>query len=215
LTENIEIVDRQNSSRTSSPFEIADETARYYDSMTSKQRIHVTVPSMELEVQPSSLHSMSFDAERTEWSNFVIKDPPSDLNILMFSRFKEDPACGYLSVVPDNKILAAVHDQASSELNGLNLVRLYQLRLRGHWYTELEGLRMLLEAMEDEDINEPGRSEILQAKFQRYKLFYVLLVRRSGVHWERIGSGLMLQRAWPSMNDRAKGHARREKIFLI
>ena len=50
---------------------------------------------------------------------------------------------------------------------------------------------------------------------QRHRLISVLLVRTQGRYWERIGSGLMLEKDWPSTSEQAKIRAYKEHMVLI
>jgi hypothetical protein len=56
-------------------------------------------------------------------------------------------------------------------------------------------------------------------KFPSYlrgeSLLYVLLVRRHGLYWERVGSSLMFAVDWRSIREQGKVRAIQERITLV
>jgi hypothetical protein len=123
--------------------------------------------------------------------------------------------CGFLSTAPDGEISNEILNQAvpAEPVVDCNwsLVRLYHFRLR-RWDHVRDSIQLLLDEIENDA--EAFNGENFRSRLQRSRLLYVLLVRRCGPYWERVGSGLMFAKDWPSTSKRAKVRAFQERTVL-
>jgi hypothetical protein len=199
---------------------VVDKSVKVRNCAELGQQVHITLEPAQLASSlPTS--TLSFEAERTEWSNFTID---ADLNLhflknaFVFSLPGEPEACGLLSIPLDGTIIEEVRNQTSPAVSGVwSLVRLYTLRLNPE-DEEYDDIRQLRDEIEDrEAINKlverlPYPSHYCPSNLT---LVFILLVRRHGQYWERVGSVMMYDDAWPSTSDQAKVRAYQERIVLV
>jgi hypothetical protein len=109
-----------------------------------------------------------------------------------------------------NHCAGTLHDSDSD----WSLVRLYQLRLgpsdgiHGEILGKVRELRW----------RQKGHFKSVTAfwrRLRRSELLFVLVIRRHGIHWERVGAGLMIKKYWPSTKSRTSYRSYQERIVLI
>jgi hypothetical protein len=59
------------------------------------------------------------------------------------------------------------------------------------------------------------RAKGLRMRLQQSDPLFVLLIRRHGPYWERVGSGLMFEEDWPSSSKHAEIRVYQERIVLV
>ncbi|KAF2121020.1 heterokaryon incompatibility protein-domain-containing protein [Lophiotrema nucula] len=218
LMANIEIT-RHGNKTTSPPFNVSDRSANEGIARPVHQKIKLGLEPLEGYKTIPSLHVLGFEAQRTEWMNFNIDSRTSSGHIIAFKLPGATSACGILSNAPNEEISIQVIDHAGgSEAEtafAWSIVRLYRLKLSLWEHPFQDTLQQVLDAIEVSGGVDNGFAENFRKRLQRSKLLYVLLIRRQGQYWERIGSGLMFARDWPSTSKRAKRRAYKERIVLI
>lgn len=156
----------------------------------------------------SNLSKLAFEAERVEWSNFKTPSNHSSFEtIFAFGRAGNDAnisACDILSIAPNSEIARDCYSQAyqASKVRSQtecdwNLVSLYHFHLRYWYYLPRIFLEVLFKMEKIDDFHSPKAGDFL-SRLQDSSLYYVLLTRRRGAYWERVGSGLMFKESWPS-----------------
>jgi len=145
--------------------------------------------------------------------NFTIKYPTAPCSVFVFGLSLVE--CGFLSIAPDEDTCNQVFNQVVKALNidcDWSLLRLYQLQLEP-WDGVIDNVQSLLEHIEE--LVETDFAVNFRQRLQVSDLLYVLLIRRRGLHWERVGSGLMFERNWPSTSKETEVRAYEERIALI
>lgn len=207
------------SERTASrSFSVSDKTAKE-DPAQTEQQIQINFEPTKIGSKSSPLGTLGFDAERTGWKNFAIECSTAPGPIFCFCISGKSSPCGFLSIAPDEETSNKVFNQ---ELQAgidtdcdWSLVRLYHLRLKP-WRSHFrDDIQVLLDDIEFSETVDVGSADNFRNRLQRSNLVYVLLIRRHGLYWERVGSGLMFARHWPSTSTRAKARAYHERIVLI
>ena len=224
LVRNIEIV-MFSERKPSCSWEVTDKSSIEDHVAPSGQQIRVnrylTSPEA-LHLHPSTL---GFDAERTLWRNFsggrtlwrnFSGECSFEANHLFFGLLGSSQFCGYLSVSPDPEVSTEALNHCTGTLHDSDsdwsLVRLYQLRLE-----PCDGFHGRWRAME-RDWRQPRLFESVTAfgrRLRRSELLFVLVIRRHGIHWERVGAGLMIKKYWPSTKSRTSYRSYQERIVLI
>jgi hypothetical protein len=216
LIRNIEITNFNTKSVPSS-FVVMDRSVRESSISSIGQQIQIRLESAPCYGNPLSVGTLGFDAERTSWGAFTVKNSICLGPIFKFYLQGNPSGCGFLSIVPDPAIICQVYKQATTENSETDwdwsLVRLYQLQLQPKEHNLRDGLQELLR--ETEISKAPKPTEQFRRRLQKSKLLYILLIRRRGIYWERMGSGLMFERYWPSSSPRAKVRAHQERIVMI
>lgn len=193
-----------------------DITAREADAKTGGQRILVNlepVTSRSLLTHPSTL---GFDGERIEWKHFAANCTcmGSSESTFLFSIVGDSSPCGLLSVSPDQGIVHQVFKDSAPDVDcDWSIVRLYQVQVTS-LNVEGDKLDVLFDHMGTKGVVEKKIIKTFRKRFVQSDLLYVLLIRREGLYWERIGSGLMFANEWPSNSTQAKIHAYAERIVL-
>jgi hypothetical protein len=75
-----------------------------------------------------------------------------------------------------------------------------------------DDVQLLLEKLEDD--GSLGSSYDFRESLSNAEVLFILLIRRQGDVWERIGSGLMFEVDWPSTDPYAKSEHMRKKSSL-
>jgi hypothetical protein len=202
--------------KPSSSWEVTDNSSTEDHVAPSGQQIRVNLcltSPKALHLHPSTL---GFDAERTLWRNFSGECSAGSHYFLNFRFSGSSQFCGYLSVSPDaevgtealNHCTGTLHDSDSD----WSLVRLYQLRLTP-WYGIRGHYQEMLWRIGDQEQIEPASA--FRRRLEQSELLFVLLIRRHGIHWERVGAGLMMEKYWPSTKSRTSCRSYQERIVLI
>ncbi|KAF2013547.1 HET-domain-containing protein [Aaosphaeria arxii CBS 175.79] len=97
------------------------------------------------------------------------------------------------------------------------LIKMYRIKLKP-WNRVRDSLQTILEVFERNGhltttaSSSPGKTgaEDLRDRLGKEKVLYVLLVRRKGTRWERVGSGMMFERFWPKGRS---GERKRDKVM--
>jgi hypothetical protein len=162
-----------------------------------------------------SLSTLEFLGQRTSWENFTIARSDKPRHAFMFNPHGMSWPCGFLAKTPNREIFHALFDRtpakASEQDPQFSLVRLYKLTLEPWRMTD--DVQLLLEMLEDD--GDLKSSSDFRERLSHTELLFVLLVRRQGNSWERIGSGLMFEADWPSTDPSAKVRAYEEEIVLV
>jgi hypothetical protein len=209
---NVEITEYSTEITASSSFNVEDKSV-WADHITMPgQQIRLTLEPKRYKSNPAPFNTLQFDAERTGWNNFTVKNPSAH-HIFYFNRSEYSSYCGILSITPDEETTREVCNNGSPAHRNWSLVQLYHLRLRrwDHVNDEIQDLLEVIARFEGAEED----SKKFRNRMQRSNLIYVLLIRRRGLYWERVGSGLMFQRFWPSASKRAKVRSYHERIVLV
>lgn len=188
-------------------FDIIDKSIESSTSNSAGQRIRVNMNPAGSLTDSRHPSTLAFVTERTELNNFTTVFPSPSGFWTLFRLRGNSPICGYLSIVPNEEVCSNVlRHTADPKLeieSSLSLIQLYHVRQKLR-FSEVFDLNL--------DVDYP--SEFI-TRFEESSLLYVLLIRRHGKNWERVGSGFMIRRFWPSTRARAKLRAYEEKIVLI
>ncbi|KAF2670837.1 HET-domain-containing protein [Microthyrium microscopicum] len=218
LIDNVEITIYSERYISSESLSIADKSFMREGAVGTGQQIQVNLEPTQYNSSVGCSSTLAFDGERTEWKNFAVKGTTAHNATFAFARSGKTLECGFLSVAPEAEICHEIYESATDPLSeadcGWSLVRLYHLRMAKE--AQFEGLQFTFERIEKNSEGlESGFAERFQERLQATDLLFVLLIRRNGQHWERIGSGVMFQKDWPSTSKRAKVRAYRERIVLV
>jgi hypothetical protein len=190
------------------------------DRASRAQPILITFAPAVIDSSTTPPSTLAFDAERTTWNGFTVAHISNSCHILAFALPRTSIPCGFLTIVPTEEIATEVlHQSDSSQLNAScqwYLLRLHRLRLQP-WQNEdmHDAIQILLDDIEGTNTSSKGYAKTFRRRLQQSDLLSVLLVRRRGQYWERIGSGLMLDEAWPRNNRRSGLRTHYERIVLI
>jgi hypothetical protein len=215
LVRNIEIV-MFSERKPSCSWEVTDKSSTENHVAPSGQPIRVnrylTSPEA-LHLHPSTL---GFDAERTLWRNFSGECADGSHYLLNFGFSGISQFCGYLSVSPDPEVSTEALNHCTGTLHDSDsdwsLVRLYQLRLTP-WDGIHGHLEIMLSKLRDHEHLESASA--FRRRLEQSELLFVLLIRRHGIHWERVGAGFMFEKDWPSTKSRTSRRSYQERIVLI
>ena len=181
-------------------------------SMPLQIRINMA-PAMLDDSDSASLSTFAFEGNRTDWRNFTAYfRTRASGNSLGFRRAGENALCGMIGVTPDDDIVDELcNHTAHSEQGALGKWSLVQLCRQ-----QLNSDILLEEDTEDASEFIPDYENDFYKKFtgQMYAL-HVLLLRRTGYYWERVGSGFMMESAWPSNSEQAAPQSFHERLILI
>lgn len=213
---DVEII-AYNEGKSSLSIDVLDRSATESIAAPTGQNIRINLKSNKLDAVSTCTSTLGFYAERVDWKEFVIKCPSTDY-LITFTVSSTQSLCGLLCLVPNGEIFNEVFDQSIEFSSGdryeWSLIRLYQFRLK-EWDNSIDSLQTLLEVLEESGCVEKGFPGNFRSLLQQEDLLYILLVRRQGSCWERVGSGLMFASHWPSMSKRGKIQAYRERIVLV
>jgi heterokaryon incompatibility protein (HET) len=218
MIENISILDVQSLNEAPKDLEIIDASVQDGSSTGKRQHIHITRNSSHLHghsVHSVRVNMLSFNAERATWDHFTFRGSLKESNLMTFSRTGSSFVCGYLSVAPSQEIVDSILNSTTSATDDWSLVQLYQLQLVDPKPSFFNRLRHKLQALEEYGAAEPGFDEEFYAKLLQSDVIFFILVRRRGVYWERVGSGLMLQQSWPSTSGDTQSQVCKERIGLL
>ena len=218
LVRNVEITNYGKQNAAPLSLNVLDKSVKEDNAAVTGQQILINLEPAKFDSKPASLNTLGFDAERTEWKNFTIKCTSAPDPFFVFSLSGKSSKCGFLSITPNEEISDEVFKQAVQAVPEVDcnwsLVQLYHLRLR-RWDHICDTLQIQLNEIEDSRAVEIGFAKKFRRRLQRSNLLYVLLIRRHGIYWERVGSGLMFRKDWPSTGNQAKVRAYHERIVLI
>lgn len=197
---------------------VFDQSAVEDDALSEGQLIRIDLKPAELGLSPSINSTLEFEAERTHWINYKVKYVDLAGHILVFTSTRESSPCGFLSLVPARDINDEVRNQAARTVpqysHTLNLIRTHCLELTP-WDGSMDDIQLLLNAVEDFSDTERGFAKKFRKRLQQFSLLSILLVRPQGQSWERIGSGLIFEKDWPSTSKQTKIQAYQEHMVLI
>ena len=197
---------------------VLDQSAMVDDALSEEQLIRIDLKPAEFGLPSPIASTLKFDAERTEWINYDIKQMDPAGHILVFASNRKPSFCGFLSLVPASDISEGVRSQAARTVSEhdrtWSLVRTYGVQLTP-WNGVNDDLQELLNEVEISEETKGFSAEKFRKRLQRYSLLSIVLVRPQGQYWERIGSGLMFEKDWPSTSKRAKIQAYQEEMVLI
>ena len=218
LMRNIEITNCSKTTTESLSLNFLDESANEENAEATGQQIRINLQPMNFDPNSDSFNTLVFEAERTQWNNFTVKALTDPGPVFYFGLSGKPTECGFLSIAPDEELVEEVSNQETKKNLGsdcsLSLVRLYRLRLK-RCDKMRDETQELLHEIEDTGMTRAGYSDRFRRRLERSGLIFILLIRRCNLHWERVGSGLMFQKDWPSASPRAKVRAYQEKIVLV
>jgi hypothetical protein len=203
---------------------VTDRSAIEHDGATSVgQQIQIKIEAAPAEKTLRLPDTLCFNAERISCKNmFVEASGELDCDFPFSMRGQSQP-CGYLCLPPKPAIIRAVRkyivtkavkEEIDEEIDeDWSLVQLHQCRLRPIDKNFDDEVQLFLDAMQD--CHSIPSSRVFRGMLEESELLHVLLIRRSGIYWERFGSGLMIKEHWPSTEPGAGISAHLERIVLI
>ncbi|KAH7091629.1 heterokaryon incompatibility protein-domain-containing protein [Paraphoma chrysanthemicola] len=205
-----------NEQEHSCSWDIVDTTSTDHHAKSSCQRIHIELNPKGQSVSSVPLSLLAFDAEYTCW-HYYFAEPSSlyvgslKLELPGITRF-----CGILSAPPNLEFINAALDRSANAGESgkeWRLVRLYQFQLNP-WTGVIDGIQFMLQTIQDESDSSLS-AEAFREAFEKSELLFVLLVRRQGAFWERMGSGIMMEEYWPSIDGPESFRSYQDRIVLI
>ncbi|KAH7081178.1 heterokaryon incompatibility protein-domain-containing protein [Paraphoma chrysanthemicola] len=209
-----------NKQKMSHSWDLEDKTSTETYVASSRQQIHIKLNPVDSNTSHGPLSILAFDAEHTYWTEFSIQSPRRYMEGLIFGIPGVTQCCGVLSVFPDSETkLQALMSSLSMESTqhmgqDWTLVRLYQFQLQP-WDADLDSLQYNLDRMYHEEDPSTSRQREIRAPFEQRDLLFVLLVRRKGSFWERMGSGIMIEEYWPLTDAPGSFRSYQERFVLI
>jgi hypothetical protein len=216
LIRNVEIT-KSHTNLVPESLAVVDKSAREGNEASKRQLIRINWKIVQPESDLTYPSKLIFDAERVCWGEFFMDDSLIPQPVFTFRLEGRSPVCGFLSTTTDPAIISDIWEQSStadSRNDGSwSLVRLYRFRLRPKEENLNDALQEMLDEMENNDFL--SSSSLYRKTLKRSKLLYVLLIRRRGLQWERMGSGVMIEKYWPSQNPRSEVQTFQERIVLV
>ncbi|KAH8724354.1 heterokaryon incompatibility protein-domain-containing protein [Phaeosphaeriaceae sp. PMI808] len=208
---NIEITIHSEVSSSTS-FVVMDRSTSNTNTGVLGQRIQIKLEPIKHGSSAQSISTLAFDAERTTLEHCTFEAVSGCDHLVAFALLGATRNSGFLFVVPDSVVVQTFIGRTARAVSydgcDYSIVQLYQLP------KNLDSLSMWASDTYGAFDNKGSQSSYWD-NFWSSGLLFVALIRRCGVYWERIGSGLMMASHWPSSNSDVKGRAYQERIVII
>jgi hypothetical protein len=198
------------------PIIVVDRSVRESTTGPIGQEIRITFNNAQRKDGHIS-STLGFDAERMSWKDLIVEASMSLEPIFTFHLKRRNSPSGFLSITTDQTIISTVYKQTARSVprtsSDWSLVRLHQLQLEPLEQHLQDELQCVINEMEP--TGQVTSAQSFREALQKSKVLHVLLIRRRGIYWERMGSGLMIEEHWPSTDSNLGIRAYQERFVLI